>query len=385
MAILRNSSVISFDGDYRVSGPNWTPYHSKYYSTFSQASISHGGYKHLGSGDVGGPWFMNRTTYDILPIGESSSFCHGPIWSEYTVGFNGLSESLGSTNSESSAKAYGTKAISQVAPTNPSFSLSQSIGEVRQEGLPAVVGTNLLRDKARFLKGSGSEYLNIEFGWKPLISDLRKFARTVRDSHDIVEGYKADANHKIKRRLTSPPVYTQAHSQVGTCYFLPAGPVIGYWSGSGSTSDFCETRSWFSGAFRYHLPVGDDTMSKLSRYKSEAGKLLGLRLTPDTVWNLAPWSWAADWFANTGDIMTNISNFSTDGLVMEYGYSMQSAKWERSHSFQHTASLKTGRYRKTVESKRRVPASPYGFNITFDGLSNRQKAICAAIGITRVR
>jgi hypothetical protein len=144
-----------------------------------------------------------------------------------------------------------------------------------------------------------------------------------------------------------------------------------------------ESRSWFSGAFKYHVPIGVSQGELLDEHYARAKKLLGVRLTPDTLWELAPWSWAADWFANTGDIVTNISNLGTDAMVMQYGYMMSSYKQEKTTSFRY-GNL-SGYQRFITERKKRIPASPYGFASTFDGLSTRQKAVCAALGITRVR
>jgi hypothetical protein len=124
-------------------------------------------------------------------------------------------------------------------------------------------------------------------------------------------------------------------------------------------------------------------MNLAAQHYADAKKLLGIRLTPDTLWQLAPWSWAGDWVANTGDIITNVSNLGVDGLVMQYGYMMSHSSYEESTSFEYQGS--NGFYRYVQETKKRVPASPYGFGLVFDGLSNHQKAIAAALGITRVR
>jgi hypothetical protein len=292
------------------------------------------------------------------------------------------------TNTLEDCKALGTKAISLVTPNNPTFSLSQAIGEFRKDGLPSVVGTDLLKEKSRFLKGkhsgtgfargAGAGYLNVVFGWKPRGSDLKSFARSVKDSHEVIKSFQAQSDQKIRRRRAFP-TSKESRSLAGLMWLRPM--ILSSVQADASTTEEKEIRSWFSGAFRYHVPVSDDIASKMARYESYANHLLGVRLTPEVVWNLAPWSWAADWFTNTGDVMKNISNLGTDGMAMQYGYMMRHTRKTTSTGFTYAG--RSGYFRKTEESKRRVPASPYGFNTTFDGLSNRQKAICAAIGITR--
>ncbi len=390
--IKTRGSTITLQGMYRISGPSLKPYRFDYRSIESSEGSSHPRWNRASSGDVGGPWFLSKHIYEINPIIRNDSYGQGPIWGTVASGFQ-TSPVL--TNTEADLKAIGTKQIALATPSNPAFSLSTAIGELRMDGLPTVVGTDILKERIRAYrtrnrlrpesakgKAAGSEFLNVEFGWKPLVSDLRKFAMAVRDHHKIIDGYVAGSDSKIRRRLASPPTYS-TNQTANTSVYLQPGVTIGPWVGTGSTFESTETRTWFSGAFRYHVPMGNDLGSRMARYNAEAGKLLGLRLTPDTVWNLMPWSWAADWFTDVGDIMTNISNLGTDSMVMQYGYSMRSQRREMTTSFNWSG--KSGYFRETTITKRRIPASPYGFNTTFDGLSNRQKAICAALGITRAR
>lgn len=377
MAQSRDGSTTTLSGRSRGSGfESYTNYSYSFNNSFSQDSINHPDWRTRSGKDIGGPWFMTKVFYDLRPIVLNNNLIQGPIHCPTVTGWSATSAL---TNTEAEVKASGTTAIARSLPSNPTVDLATAIGELRAEGLPSIVGTGLLRDKSRFLKGSGSEYLNVEFGWKPLVSDLKKFAHAVRDHHEIIAGYRAGSNSKIRRRYQYPPSYTQAVLS-GGAPMRPAKPSM---VGTGTTYETKETRSWFSGAFRYYVPIHDDLFSRLERYNAYAGKLLGLKLSPEVVWNLSPWSWAVDWFSDTGDIITNISNLGLDGMAMEYGYSMRSTKKETTTSY--TYSGRSGLHRVTTVTKRRVPASPYGFNTTFDGLSNRQKAIVAALGLTRVR
>jgi len=94
---------------------------------------------------------------------------------------------------------------------------------------------------------------------------------------------------------------------------------------------------------------------------------------------------------NIGDVTANVSAISEDNLTMRYGYLMQEAT--RTYELTHhglylypvhrgsITSTLTGRV--TYSHKTRIGASPYGFGVTWDGLTARQLAILAAIGITR--
>jgi hypothetical protein len=147
-------------------------------------------------------------------------------------------------------------------------------------------------------------------------------------------------------------------------------------------------KKWFSGAFTYRVPLGNDSLSVLGRHASHAKKLLGISLTPDTLWNLAPWSWATDWFANTGDVLSNISDCVTDGLVMHYGYMMV-------HTIVTDTYMPVGTdlidgssssvFSVVTETKQRRAANPFGFGISWDALSAFQLSIAGALGLSRVR
>jgi hypothetical protein len=116
------------------------------------------------------------------------------------------------------------------------------------------------------------------------------------------------------------------------------------------------TTDIFSGGFTYHLPgdfPGFGGMSKSSLY---AKKILGLDLSPDTVWNLTPWSWAADWFSNTGDVIDNLSDYAVDGLVMRYGYVQRHVV--ETHSYYIVDSIDNLPLSFVTEHKCRVKATP---------------------------
>jgi hypothetical protein len=244
------------------------------------------------------------------------------------------------------------------------------------------------RAKAKSARGRnlGDEYLNVEFGWKPVVRDIQKFARTVRDSEEILDEFARKSGVLLKRKYRWDPEFSTSESS-GTALAVPHLATVLYqnngWNGTLRKFERIKTERWFEGAFMYHLPVGG-----FARRRSEANKLLGTDLTPRTVWNLAPWSWAADWCGNMGDVMNNLSNFSKDHLIMPWAYVME----RRTHDVEYTL---TGiRYRSypgeqtfrqsfTTVTKKRVRATPFGFGFDMSNLSPRQAAILAALGASR--
>jgi len=148
-------------------------------------------------------------------------------------------------------------------------------------------------------------------------------------------------------------------------------------------------RTWFSGAYVYHLPVGNDVLGRLERYAALADHLLGVSLNASTIWELAPWSWMADWWGDIGAVMSNSSAVSSNGLVMKYGYLMrQTDEFNRfviPEGLMFKRKISTGPVSSTFTrvTKERRKATPYGFGVDLKTLSPFQWSILGALGLTR--
>jgi hypothetical protein len=215
-----------------------------------------------------------------------------------------------------------------------------------------------------------------------MVSDIQSFARTVHKSHAIWNAYRKGSGQKTRVGYHYPGASAQKTYR-GLHYPIPSefGSAFGFFTGT--TVQYRTSKTWFKGCFQYYVPEPAGTSDKWQYWHSEASKLLGIRLTPDTVWNLNPWTWAADWFANTGDLMTNVSNLGTDGLVLQYGYVMdeESILTSTAGSIED---LKLSSSRTYLQKRcQRVPANPYGFYATLSTLTSRQLAILAALGLSK--
>jgi hypothetical protein len=280
--------------------------------------------------------------------------------------------------------ADGASAIALVAPVNPTIDLSVSLGELRNEGLPKF-GSDFIKARCRKYNKLGGDYLNYQFGWTPFVSDLRGAANNIRRSHTILNQYKRDAGKGIRRQFEYPLQETSSselyHSSEGGNPLVSSIHLSSF--GNLYRTSYVTTRKWFSGKFVYHIPYDPD---QIQYQYMMAGKLLGLKLTPATVWNLSPWSWMADWFANTGDVISNISNYLFDNQVLKYGYMMQENAYRSVFELKGTklnggGSCDSTITLETVFQKRR-PGNPFGFGLKFSDLSEKQLAILAALGIS---
>ena len=301
--------------------------------------------------------------------------------------------SLVTPSSDITLMQMGSKAIAKTIPTNPVADAGTFIGELRA-GLPSAIGKELFKTKFKDYRKAGGEYLNVEFGWKPLISDLQKFGKAAIESNDIVEQLHRDSGKNIRRKYTFPEeiAYNTVRNtgRVSDCCSLSLYPYL-YRSVGGGSLDITTkvvTKTWFSGCYTYHLNLGNTLRDRMERHAAEARKLFGVELTPATVWNLAPWSWAVDWQGNVGDVLHNVGRFSQDGLVMRYGYIMQQKTAEVTYALSPQGRLSTSPYsdlRLTVSatSKVRRRATPFGFGFDMTALNGRQSAILGALGISR--
>lgn len=301
---------------------------------------------------------------------------------------------------KSDVNALGATAIAQCAPTNPVAEAGLAAAELYRERLPSLPGIRLWKDRLRPLLGLSDDFLNAEFGWLPLVSDIKDTAKAISKHRQILEQYKRDDGKLVRRKFHYPsestvteetllPNLARANEPTGEVTPSGVGPAVP----AGSVVKRTETlrKTWFSGAFTYHIPDHSDSWSGMTRIASEAEQLFGINvLSPDTLWELTPWSWAIDWFTNTQDVLVNLGNAEVDGQVMRYGYMMD----ENISTTTYTMIGSSGWYNlpvgavapvtfKTV-TKTRSGANPYGFGIGWEDLSPTQLAITAALGITRV-
>nr|QDH88736.1 MAG: hypothetical protein H1Rhizo25414_000004 [Leviviridae sp.] len=378
-----------------------------------QATFGKGTPKSAPAYDAGGDFFSQKTT--VLAENPSEQFISGRAFGspsfDWCAEYRGpilATPLFGLTappEPSDNLDALGATAIARCSPTNNIASAANFLAELRADGLPKLFGASILKERLRFHKSLGEEYLNEEFGWKPLIGDLRSIASAVTHSHKVLSQYERDSGKVVRRRYEFPEETSQS-----TTFVRNQSASLGTWTGlfnpvypggdpleilyyGGSTGSLYRTRQtwkkvWFSGAFTYHLPSLYNSRIKMVEDARHASTLLGLDLTPEVLWNATPWTWAIGWFSNAGDVVANLSDWATDGLVLKYGYIMM-------HSIVTDTYFVTNRGRLSspaaqpskvvisVETKRRKKATPFGFGLTMGQFTPRQLAITAALGLTK--
>jgi len=359
-------------------------------------------------GDLGGEFYSKQQVVrvsNLVELNAKELTLTGPVpHNDHTLKTPIHAPIVGISNfqtvDERDLVPLGSTAIARSKPTNPVVALFTDFSEFYQSGLPRLWGADIWEAKSSVAKAAGGEYLNQQFGWAPLIADVRGAAYAAANAHRLLEAYKANSGKVVRRRYEFPIERTRSVVDLG-----PADAAV-YFNAPFVTGIFDLTKpqphllketsfyrkTWFSGAFTYHLPVGYNSHNAVIRAGARAGPLLGLELTPDTLWNAAPWTWAIDWVSNAGDVVSNLSDWATDGLTLKWGYLMEHTVSEITFALDRPArvhknyggpiSVPVASIR--VELKRRIKATPFGFGLSWNSFSPRQLAIAAALGLTKL-
>ena len=358
--------------------------------------------KKKGVSDLGGEFFTQKKyvicdtkshSYRVVYPGQplqvttgDTCFYATPPW---TVDFHSSPYSA-----DNALDALGATAISIVAPNNPVASLTVALAELRSEGMPKLPAiTSNWKDRTNIARNLGDEYLNVQFGWRPLMNDVTQFGDGVLHAHSLIKQYRRGIGKPIRRNYRFPTVRQVSETITPGVYPISTEGNSDWFSGTGSAPGTLIKRTetirdqWFSGCFTYFFPSNILGSKKLADAAILAREL-GLEPSPETVWNVAPWSWAVDWFSNTGDVITNWTRFHEDGLVMRYGYMMEHSICKISYTLVGARSRGGNSFpvspvTSVIETKVRRKANPYGFGFSWDGLSLFQGSILAALGISR--
>jgi hypothetical protein len=290
---------------------------------------------------------------------------------------------------------YGTKAIANTIPTNPTSDLATALVEFVYEGFPRLFGESLLRLKTIIFKDLGDEYLNVEFGWKPFVADLRNLLTSVLNADKLVRQLARDSGRIVRRRWEFPEERSvirdaTASGAIGSPDNSSNFDSLHPFGLGGTLHDVVtlDHKVWFSGAYSYYLHDPDGLTGKMERYAQQAKYLLGIRIDPEVLWNVAPWSWLSDWVFNIGDVLHNACALSSDSLVIRWAYVMSTQVTTRTLTVtgaRHSMGTYPPVTTTFVETrKQRVQSTAYGFGKNPGSFSARQNAILASLAATRV-
>lgn len=386
---------------YTANGGSWG---SKYERSLEGLILSSSHHRLKNGGwSGGGPLFVVKDTWT-----SSGSFTV-----DYVVKATGSKESvtlvsslLPSSNAAPSYPSWNSlqaglsadyvKGYRITRPGNSVASAGQFFVELARDPLPSIPLQLLAR--LRNLRSVGHEYLNVVFGWKPLLNDIRKMVNLVMTIERRMNQIRNENGHGIRRRATiedSNTVTSSVTQSIGSflnCVSAPAG-VFALGHSTYTVVTRTESKKWYAARYRYYIP--DTDSSQWTRRAQLA--LFGALPTPELLWEVLPWSWLIDYFTNFGDVVSNASRNAVDNLTCDYSYTMHHVKVTTVMSTQTNygpTSSVTG-FRAgdatisathVVERKcRQGSLNPYGLGFTIGSLTTYQSAVLAALGISRQR
>lgn len=249
-------------------------------------------------------------------------------------------------------------------------------------------------------RAAADDYLAFIFGARPTVQDLDDLADSISRSRRQAETVVRSSNRRLRRRVEGP-----ADSRVLTR--TTTGGTVGRAISNSFALFDCQEhfitesvhRTWWSGAFRMSSSDTSTWLGQSEQFFKYVDKLSGLGADAQTMWNLIPFSFVADWFANTGSFLENRQIIADYNIACEYGYTMN-------HTSTTLTAIATGTfrinntsiavqnaygrtggslsYRKVWETKRRDRCSSYGFYTDFSNLNPQQWGALTAIGLSNV-
>jgi hypothetical protein len=355
-----------------------------------------------GKWNGGGPFALYKRKitgmHSRVRMGNNGVFVGGDVTTGYLPGphvSGGYTPPLlESVVNQINMNADFTTGYKKARPGNPVASAGQFLYELYTD-LPTIPLRLLW--KLRKFQTLGHEYLNIQFGWLPFVSDLKKMYNLTQTIHKRLDELVRNNGKVIHREATVRSSRDVTSSVVHSEYPFSGLSLFSYmpplW-GSGRTTIITTTetteRVWFSADFRYYTPdIGS------SRWTARAvATLFGVNPTPDLLYQVLPWSWLLDWFTNVGDVISNASNNAVDNLVADHAFIMRhasvktttsiSTSWENhgNEDGMKNGSLSLESFDFT-ETKCRGMGNPFLPSLSLTDFTSRQAGIAAALGISR--
>ncbi len=260
-------------------------------------------------------------------------------------------------------------------------------------------GNRFLKTMAGSPKEASDHFLNHSFGWVPFISDLQK-AYAVWQKQDELIRRLTDGNGiwlKRTRVISKTDSFqtTVSQNSIGIPWRDEFNAMCNAFPGTSAFFHLTRTESinakvWANAEFTYYRPEFDAARSGYESNWKQAMRLLslyGIRINPSFLWKITPWTWLLDWFAGFGTYLDRIQSYFLDGVVSKQMYIMERSVKESQHivDVNWKTGVSTFSWSNIVETKQRELAeSPFSYSLPVGGLSPKQLAILAALGLSRL-
>lgn len=292
------------------------------------------------------------------------------------------------------AEPYGAVGWNKFKPAKPGADLGVSLAEMRDVWSTIKKRVQSFKNLSvqRPITNPGANFLEANFGWLPLINDVKKAIKQYQSLDDTIDRirkqngqweHRGGIVNKANESWTETKPIGTSISPIFVAPFFVNDPLA---SQTYQKQTEYSSVTWFSASFKYFIP----NINSQKWADGARRKLMGLNLNPSLVWELVPWSWLVDWLSNAGDVFSNMDNPLAENLVAARACVMRHTTFTVSHSgvlrfeapYGTRQSVPIASFSKW-ERKHRVAASPFGFGLAWDSFSPKQIAIAAALGLSR--
>nr|UJQ84951.1 MAG: hypothetical protein 1 [Leviviridae sp.] len=390
------------DGKYRQGGPFYTVKRGRTCSTGAKVTAW---LQDTRSGPGYGPEYIGTFGCNWASLTHFSDYSSLSMNGETT---EGLTADL---------FVYGAEAYAKLRPDRPDFAPLTSLAELARE-LPSLIAQvkqareryfeeiARLRRKGVRISNQSKRHLAIQFGLMPLMSDVVSFWEAYESSARRLNQLQRDNNKWVRRRAflygngdknLEDPVKTGTvvHTTAKHPNMIPNLGTDVYSYGTKATTEYYRKkyhRVWAVGKSRYILPTMyfDPKLQKALRRKLD----FNLDVNFETLYNLMPWSWLADYFASIGGLASALSGGLADSIVFKYAYIMREEYDQYTEVL--TQRVNTSRYpvfnatkvsctvTRLGVKRSREAANLFGFGVTYEQLTAKQVGILGALGLSRL-
>jgi hypothetical protein len=233
-------------------------------------------------------------------------------------------------------------------------------------------GNRPIKEYLKNPKEPAKDWLNYNFGWRPLVADARAIANI--SSYSSKRMRRIDDWNSGKRSSSAWVASLKGSSQSSGWYDSNT-------SSNGLRSTTVEQESWLSANFtlssEYYEALRQDRGQQILQ-------ALGADLSISHLWNAMPWSWLVDWFADIGNVIE--ANSNRFGFQFKNGSVMTHTKIETSIKKTSGPSLsECGPVIRHTEYKQRTHASTLDGYVGFMNFMDPSRlATLSSLAVTRL-
>lgn len=264
-----------------------------------------------------------------------------------------------------------THTLAKTNPSRPVYNLPAFIGELKDlPGLFKSLGNTMLKQGA-------NAFLSYQFGWKPLINDV-KAALDFSSSLDarVNEWNRLYSGQGLKRRIKLGTITREEKQSAKVVESLKAVVICDH-------NIRTQRRSWAT--IRWKQGMGAKPPSTEADYQRLAQAALGAGVNGflQAAWQLMPWSWMADWFGNIDEFIA-----AHDGTIpTEHGAVNVMTNTVSTHTFKPSYApdwITGGGATASLETKERYQGSTPSISARIPLLSGTQLSILGSLAIQRI-